>query len=285
MSPEYERIFEEQEAKAALAAAGLQDAKKKKKDSVTNNPGVLPSPFASTPLVFRTSDTPPYSNTPPAYTTTVNGMEVPIMTGEPVQMFSSVSAASAQLPQPASAIPIPPASMIPPSAPPPASTSTGAPTLDPTVRVPITVGPLPVSYIASQSSGSDPPKRPPIVLHENALILDPIVFGTLTPARLAELEAQGAQRALQALQEHLVAFLREKRGAGKNKVKKKKNTAAASAAPVSGAVVGPPVNPELASAWTPQQPAPAPQDTNDELIVVDDSGDEGPAAKKRRTMT
>jgi forkhead box protein K len=153
------------------------------------------------------------------------------------------------------------------------------------------VGPLPSSYVPPQSSTGEPVKRPPIVLHENALILDPVVFGTLTPQRLVDLEAQGAQKALEALQAHLVAFLREKRGAGSRKNKKKKTGApgaatgqAASTSATGEKVIARPANPLPSSGWTPQPPALAPQDSTDELIVVDDSGDEGPAAKKRRTV-
>jgi len=64
----------------------------------------------------------------------------------------------------------------------------------------------------------------PIVLHENQLILNPTIFSHLTPEQLRELEALGAQKALEILQNHIVRFLKERiktegraRGRGRGK--------------------------------------------------------------------
>lgn len=148
-----------------------------------------------------------------------------------------------------------------------------APVIDPALRVPITVGPLPPSYNPPPTASGEVAKRAPIVLHENALILDPVVFGTLAPARLAVLEAQGVQAALDQLQLHLVAFLREKRGVGSKKRNKKKGQ------PPAGQHV---VSPTPGGAGTALWSVPQQLEGTEELIVVDDSGEEGPAAKKRR---
>jgi forkhead box protein K len=48
------------------------------------------------------------------------------------------------------------------------------------------------------------------VLHENQLILNPTIFSHLTPEQLRELEALGAQKALEILQGHIVRFLKER---------------------------------------------------------------------------
>jgi forkhead box protein K len=185
--------------------------------------------------------------------------------------------------------------------PPPPPPRIPVPTLDPTVRVPIVVGPLPASY------GPAPAKRPPIVLHENVLVLDPAVFGALTPGRLAELERAGAQRALELLQAHLVAVLRERRGASRGRGRGRGKVsatglphtvspahtmhvpaalvgggAASMLAHATGAVQTP--LPHMASTMPLPDPSVLGQEGTEELIVVDDSEDEGPAVKKRRTL-
>jgi len=90
-----------------------------------------------------------------------------------------------------------------------------APGIPATVRIPIIVGPVPDSYIPSSTSELSTPTSshlptPPIVLHENTLILNPTIFGHLTNEQLKGLEALGAQKALEILQGHIVRFLKER---------------------------------------------------------------------------
>jgi forkhead box protein K len=285
VSPEFERSFEEQEAKAAAAAAGGSSdgfLPKKKKKEPKDKFVSLASPFANTPLSFKnTSGTSPMTTPPLADGVkrdpgTSNGFPVSM---QPVSMYPSVSAATGQ---PSSstttwlAAPIPSAVIPAPPVPTPSTSgNNGAPgapvpSLNPTLRIPIIVGPLPASYALPPSTSGEPVKRPPIVLHENTLILDPSKFGTLTPERLAEMEALGTQEALKALQAHM----RERRGA---KPKKKKK--------VEGGVVAGDVSTVSAmAALQPSVPAPSMGNDTEDLIVVVDSDDEGPVTKKRRTQ-
>jgi forkhead box protein K len=289
VSPEYEQ---EQQAKAAAAAAGPSDPvnSKKKKKELKKETGPLGSLFASTPLAFKSnsgSGTPPAS-TPPipdALARMPSGLiDAPVASpylhpANPVPRYPSIPSPAGPS-FPAAANTLHPA--VVPSAPPPPSVSPlsaapapapATPAIDPALRVPITVGPLPASYCPPPTASGEVAKRPPMVLHENALILDPVVFGTLTPARLAALEAQGVTAALEALQLHLVAFLREKRGVGSKKRNKKKGQSLAGQ-PIASSV---PADEGAAAGLVLQQP-----EGTEELIVVDDSGEEGPAAKKRR---
>jgi forkhead box protein K len=168
------------------------------------------------------------------------------------------------------------------------------PPLDPSIRVPIVVGPLPASYVAPRASagaGTEPFKTPPIVLHENTLILDPAVFAPLGAARLRELEALGAQRALEALQVYIVGFLKERmRGAARSRARGKargKGRVAGGGAregAIGAVVAGEPVtvNGGAAAALVVPAPLPGPsRQGTEELIVVDDEEEE-PASKKRR---
>jgi forkhead box protein K len=289
VSPEYEQ---EQQAKAKAAAAGPSEMaqSKKKKKEMKKEAGPLGSLFASTPLAFKsTSGTPPTS-TPPipdALTRVPSGVmdaltvPTPSHPAQPAPEYSyahgpagpSLPVAHSPIHPAATAVLHPPPPSISSFAAVPAPT---APAIDPALRVPITVGPLPPSYYPPPTSSGEVAKRAPIVLHENALILDPVVFGTLAPARLAALEAQGVQAALDALQLHLVAFLREKRGVGSKKRNKKKGQA------ITGQVQ-PIVGPALVNVGAASTSVPPQSEGTEELIVVDDSGEEGPAAKKRRT--
>ena len=122
------------------------------------------------------------------------------------------SAGQAPPPSPPPAAPEP-SGLVQPSqpgtsaAPPPSSgaaSTTPFPAIPASVRIPILVGPVPAAHA---SSGS-PPK--PIVLHENTLILNPEIFSHLTPQHLQDLEALGAQKALEILQAYIVRYYKEK---------------------------------------------------------------------------
>src|SRR6266478_3510929 len=66
--------------------------------------------------------------------------------------------------------------------------------------------------IPSQPTVSPTPaqRSQPISLHNNTLYLNPDVFVHLTPNQVKGLEALGAQKALEILQEYIAAFLKEK---------------------------------------------------------------------------
>lgn len=95
------------------------------------------------------------------------------------------------------------------------------------VVVPIVIGPT------SSSSAQDGSGRvlsiyeldsPPIALQRDTIILNPVIFSSLTPEQLKELEALGAKKAIEILQSYIVRFYKEKRKTeGKGKIKQKKN--------------------------------------------------------------
>lgn len=147
-----------------------------------------------------------------------------------------------------------------------------------------------------------------MILHERKLILDPDVFSGITQDMLKELERMGAMAAVQVLTGHMVRALKERRAKTKNRDKsaKKAAKAAKKAAAVSSALVAvgssatpanvvaldvagtpalppPPVSigtgPALTTALTVEDP---PADPGSPIIVIDDSGDEAPAAKRRK---
>ncbi|KAG9317647.1 initiation factor 2 subunit family-domain-containing protein [Chiua virens] len=84
--------------------------------------------------------------------------------------------------------------------------------LPPSVSLPIVVGPIPSSH--PSSSTADPP---PIVLHNNTLILSPMIFSSLATEQIKALEEMGAQKALEVLQGHIVRYLKERMGKKKRK--------------------------------------------------------------------
>lgn len=211
VDPQFEHTFEEQEARKQAEARGL--GKKGKmplepplKRSVKGDvKGPLPPPLTSAPLVMKTS-----------FSHTVN-------TGHPPQSatFSRVEAPSAPAPPPP--VSVPPTFQPPPPTPVPAlntSVSPGPPQVSapvssqapssippipPSVRLPIVIGPVP-----SSSPEAANPEPKPIVLHQNTLILNPTIFSHLTPQHLRDLEALGAQKALEILQGYIVRFYKEK---------------------------------------------------------------------------
>lgn len=85
-------------------------------------------------------------------------------------------------------------------------------TLPPSVCLPLVIGSVPSSH----PSGSTPDPQP-IVLHNNTLVLSPIIFSSLAPEQLKALEEMGAQKALEVLQGHIVRYLKERMGKKKRK--------------------------------------------------------------------
>lgn len=217
----YEHIVLEQDAKLeqTLSAANREKAKK--------NKGPLPPPLTSQPLASKTVANPNGSLTStfralPASTATATVVKVEhpnhpftnhtLRSMGPGVTYPSIPANtlpvthSQQTPQ--QITPVPPSSMQP-------ATGGKAPGIPATVRIPIIVGPVPDSYVpssASELSTSTSPHlpTPPIVLHENTLILNPTIFGHLTSEQLKGLETLGAQKALEILQGYIVRFLKER---------------------------------------------------------------------------
>jgi forkhead box protein K len=88
------------------------------------------------------------------------------------------------------------------------------PSLPPSLFIPIVVGPIPPSHSSSSlptDSNPNPLASNAIVLHDSTLILNPEVFSHLTPAQVKELEALGAQKALEILQGYIARYLKEQR--------------------------------------------------------------------------
>jgi hypothetical protein len=125
-----------------------------------------------------------------------------------------------------------------------------------------------------------------MVLHERKLILDPDVFSELTPEMLVELERMGARAALTVLTGHMVRALKEKRvrERGKSKEKRRaKGSRKGAGDPAKSCHQDPgDLRGDEEIGETLQVSPVEPVDAASPLIVVDDSDDEGPAAKKRK---
>ncbi|KAF8631303.1 hypothetical protein AX15_002621 [Amanita polypyramis BW_CC] len=193
--------------------------------------------------------------------------------------------------------------------------------LVPDVVIPIVLGPIPPThpdYLPPHRNNSA--KEGYMILHERKLILDPDVFSGLTPEMLTELEKLGARAALGVLTGHMVRALKEKRvrerekgkdkGARPGKSLNKGNRKAGivlgrksgespsspfTRAPLekrsSGTLEDAAISGETTRSMS--QPTPRtgdqtdstmapPADPGSPIIVVVDSDDEGPAAKKRK---
>ena len=217
----HEHIVLEQDAKLeqTLSAAKREKAKK--------NKGPLPPPLTSQPLASKTVANPNGSLTStfralPLSTTTATVVKVEhtnhpftnhtLQSAGPGIPYPSLSANTLPVthPQQTSQQPVPV-----PSGSSHSTTGGKASGIPAIVRIPIIVGPVPDSYVpspTSELSTSTSPHlpTPPIVLHENTLILNPTIFGHLTSEQLKGLETLGAQKALEILQGYIVRFLKER---------------------------------------------------------------------------
>lgn len=217
----YEHIVLEQDAKLeqTLSAANREKAKK--------NKGPLPPPLTSQPLASKSVANPNGSLTStfralPVSTASAAVVKVehpnqpftnhtlrPVGPGVPYPLVPANTLPATHPQQtPQQSVPVPSSSTHP-------ATGGKAPGVPATVRIPIIVGPVPDSYVASSTSelsASTSPHlpTPPIVLHENTLILNPTIFGHLTSEQLKGLETLGAQKALEILQGYIVRFLKER---------------------------------------------------------------------------
>ena len=169
---------------------------------------------------------------------------------------------------------------------------------------------MPASH--TPAGGSAPPK--PIVLHENTLILNPEIFSHLTPQHLQDLEALGAQKALEILQAYIVRYYKEKlkaeggRGRGRGRGRRGRGgppgrgatPAGASArtdTPSAGPFTTAPLPPRVPKPSGAQSPSAGeaplasasgpvdapPTDAPSPIVVVDDDEpSDAPASKRRR---
>jgi forkhead box protein K len=204
----FESTFEEQEARTQASKSQDNESGKdgkwtKKKDrrhgsvlepplkrSVKSDPkgGALPPPLTSTPLAPK----PPTSfglNTHDPTPLNPASTQTPLASGSTSTTTTGISNGD--------------------------TNSSSIPTLPPSLFIPIVVGPIPPSH-PSSSASTDSTKTNPlastaIVLHESTLILNPEVFSHLTPEQVKELEALGAQKALEILQGYIARFLKEQR--------------------------------------------------------------------------
>ena len=265
-----------------------------------SNPATGVTPYSSTPATQPYSRAHSHSATP-----------------APVQQQSYQAHHQSQQPKPQPPQQPPPQSQSAP----PAPTSTPASQVTsgvPDVVIPIVLGAIPPThpdYTPNHPNNSA--KEGYMVLHERTLILDPNVFGGLTGERLKEIERMGARAALAVLTQHMVKALKERRKANRVGKKAKKGltsggagagttaqgeangsgtAAAGQAQPQAQSQLPAPevaVNPSASTgsattpippsgSATPGQAEAAEADPGSPLIVVDDSGDEGPAAKRRK---
>ncbi|KAH9947296.1 hypothetical protein B0H21DRAFT_692331 [Amylocystis lapponica] len=321
----HEHTFEEQDAKkqaaAALGSVGGKDGKstgKKGKAALPLEPALkrsvkgdlkgtlLPPPLTAAPLALKTnSGASPNHNFLPS--------PAPLSSTSPIVKLEPPSAQELASPA-APALSIPGAGVGNAGSEPIASTSSSAssfPAIPSSVRLPIIVGPVP-GQLSQHDATPSPPK--PIVLHDNMLILNPEIFSHLTPEHLRDLEALGAQKALEILQSYIVRYYKEKlkaeggRGRGRGKPRRGRGgrglTPAGSSSradtPNSGPFTTAPLAPRLAkpppvqTGATPDNlvrappigsPLPPPvESAPSPFVVVDDdpSSDQEPVAKRRR---
>jgi len=320
---ESERLFEEQEARAATSAASAgKDSKvggRKGKTTGALEPPLkrsvrgepkgtpLPPPLTSTPLVFKKEAAPrlvlgstsePTVKVEHVFASQQTASTALLRSSEPVNLPIVTQATSTSL------ISTSPQTTSDTSSSAAASASS-MPLIPPHVIVPILVGPVPASHPSASSNDAQP-----IVLHENQLILNPTIFSHLTPAQLRELEALGAQKALEILQGHIVRFLKERiktegRARGRGRGKRSRGAAPSIAGAQTERKEKPPLGTGLFTTTPlPSRSAPPPMgallptpspsgasDTQAEaeasppspiVVVDDDELSDCPAAKRRR---
>ncbi|THG94692.1 hypothetical protein EW026_g6829 [Hermanssonia centrifuga] len=197
LDPQYEHTFEEQDCRKQIGdgkasgkkgkSAPLEPALRRSVKVMKNvqnngaNAGVPQTTNISVKLEPSPTPVPtPFSSIP--LSTMTPSPSPSLSSANTVVATSTPGASTSSVPQAPSSLPV-----IPPS-----------------VRLPIVIGPAPASSEASN------PEPKPIVLHQNTLILNPTIFAHLAPQQLRELEALGAQKALDILQTYIVRFYKEK---------------------------------------------------------------------------
>ncbi|KAI0796476.1 hypothetical protein C8Q75DRAFT_729396 [Abortiporus biennis] len=319
VDPQHEHMFEEQDAKRQSLVAQTVSVKEVKAPGKKGKGPPLDPPFKRSIKAEKSLPLPPPLTSAPlvpksSFNVASSSATIPHPSNK---SFIKTEATHTPLPASAtttaSATPIPPASL-------PLATSSHAVTNTPTpsapqpsfppipasVKLPIVLGPTPAS-----TDPASPPK--PIVLQDGMLILNPDIFSHLTDKQLKDLEALGAQKALEILQSYIVRYFKEKlraegaRGRGKGKARKGRAGAPGKGgtAVTQGKGEGPsalftttPLPPRPHFGHTESQHAASPipppippmaslqtshEDSSEEVIVVDDEPvDEAPAHKRRR---
>ncbi|KAG5644592.1 hypothetical protein DXG03_008166 [Asterophora parasitica] len=257
----------------------------------SGSPMSAPNPYAAWTMHPMSAPNP--QHTPPTTTATASMSPPPL-------------ASSSSAPVPQASPPTPSVQQPQPGAPP-----------VPDVNLPIVLGPIPPTHPDySPTHPHNSAKEGYMILHERTLILDPDVFGGLTKETLAGLEKIGTMAALQVLKDHMVKALKERRAKGRGRVKRMrgtgKKTGSASGPPTGGpftnaplerkpvvtrvgaATATPSVNGGAGGAPPPLPiaaavPDPVPMavdvgqgDVGSPIVIIDDSDDDGPAAKRRK---
>ncbi|KAJ6516160.1 hypothetical protein C8R45DRAFT_1067508 [Mycena sanguinolenta] len=178
-----------------------------------------------------------------------------------------------------------------PAPPPTSSSAVPAPTAQPAaptsdVSIPIILGPIPPTHSDyAPTHPNNSAKQGYMILHERTLILDPDVFSGLSKEMLKELEAMGARKALGVLAEHMLRVLKERRAASRGRGRGRGRVRPPNGRPVPP----PPANASGAATAVVPPPAPAPvaaaaagARADSPLVIIDDSDEDVPAAKRRK---
>ncbi|KAI0036013.1 hypothetical protein K488DRAFT_82452 [Vararia minispora EC-137] len=278
IEPSFEPVFEEQEQRAAAAGkakarpAQPAPAKAGKTPSASSAPtATAKTEHAPAPPPAPTSApaaSPPAPSAPAPSASSSSSSIAPLASSNALALSAATPAVSAPGLSPTPAVAGPSPSPAPP---------TGFPPIPASVVLPIIVGPLPPAAAAAHPPPGPHLPAPPIVLHENTLILCPAVFGHLRAEEVRALEARGAQRALEELQGHIVRFLKEKIRSERGKKRRKRERASGEGA--LGAMGGPAPKAEIPV----QVPVQAEEVPGSPIVIVDDDDDDNePAAKRRR---
>jgi len=166
----------------------------------------------------------------------------------------------------------------------------------PDVIIPIILGPIPPTHLEySPTHLNNSAKEGYMVVHDKKLILDPGVFAGLAKEKLEELERMGTRAALPILTEHMVKVLKRRRakerGKGRKRGTGKKDEGACM---VEGLFTTAPLEPRKATGVAADsdmrmdvspivtKAGAAQEDIGSPIVVVDDSDDDGPSAKRRK---
>lgn len=177
------------------------------------SPSKSPAPSTARAVSTQPSPQPVASTSAPPPVRAATKSPAPATKAKPVK---SEKAAQKQPAPPAPATPTT-ASPAPPAA---QAATTPQPTpqaqaaASGTAPIPIIIGPIPDSYVRPTPPPNAPPpkdeisaqllREPPVILHENKLILSPVIFAHLKPTQIEELSKLGASKAIGVLQAYIV---------------------------------------------------------------------------------
>lgn len=235
----YEHQFDEPDVKPpGVAAPGPKDVGKGKTKGIKGGTQAEPPLKRSVKGDAKQPLPPPLTSTPlPAFSSALSNAA---NSGPAATSGPSVKAEAAAVPSLSSG----PAQQKPeePSSTPQPNGTNSLPSLPPDVIVPIVIGPPRPENEADADASAAPfdLSSPPIALQGDTIILNPVVFASLTPDQLKEIEALGARKAIEILQIHIVRFLKERRKtkADGTRVKGRKKAKGAKAKKEDGVAVG-----------------------------------------------